>query len=566
MKINLKIQTLLITTILAGTAVADNARDFHHDPMNAKKMTRIHNEGKHKALKNIGNPAHMSTRTKHQSNTQFVMVKEIDLQGVVSMPAESVKETLMHLVGGKASIATIEAATQKITQYYQDHGQLLTLAYIPEQDFKNGVVRINVLEGNIRDVKVEGDAQSPVFKEYVDKILALNPVTKKQLVRYLQLMNKIPGYEVAYQLQPLPKSKVNVTNGDVADLVLQVTRKNGTGSINGDNYGAKELGKAQGSLAAELLSPFNKDESLLGFVVTTNKPNKLVAGTVGAKKIINSEGTAMQVMASVATNSANAPVAAPKKHDMGTVVRASFTHYPVLTNKTSLELEAGLQNKTQKTHDGNVKLSQYNIMSAFVGAKFEHDDSFGGSNLFTPTVYKAMPGASNSKVYSDTITKYSKSYTLVNGGFERDQALAGPMTLFFAANGQYTSDKNLPIEEKFSVGGLINGRGYKLATISTNKGAGASAELRFTAEPNADMLKSAQLYGFYEMVGFSKTQAQTTFSKLGSAGVGTRLGFGYDIGLGFEVAQPMKKHIVVAGSDVYNKTKFSVTLDKVFSW
>ncbi len=567
-----KVFLLSTTLITSFNIIAFANKSFLHDPMNAGKYNH-HNskQEKHKPLvhtKSLKEYTYNATKV----DMHKIHIKRVELveEGSSVLPADvqAVHAILSSFVGSLASASTMNRLTTKITRYYQDHGQLLAFAYVPTQSFDKGVVKINVIKGSIRDVIVkgdDGDIDSPVFNEYIDKILELNPVTKDELVRYLLLINKIPGYEIAYSFEPIPMDKINPENGKIADLVLAVKRTHAKVIANIDNYGASDLGRNQGSLGGQVLSPFNKDESIIGFVGTTNKPSKLKVATFGYKKIINSESTSVQFLGSYITNSANATGVHSNKNDIATLARASISHYPVLSHKTSLKLESGLKHNTQEVYNGAAKQSKYHVLSAFVGTEIQHSDALDGFSSFTPMIYKGISGASEVTMYDPTLKKYNPSFTLVNGNFWREQPLIGPMSFFFGANGQYSADE-LPLDDKFVVGGLFNARGYKSALVSANKGIGVTAEVRFMQNVESAFLSSVQPYGFYDFTSFPKSQALTNISSLSSVGAGVRLTFAKDINCSFEIGQPLRKNVIIDRVETKNNTRYSFILHKIFSW
>lgn len=564
-----KFRAALLTTAIITTfgshAFADSG--FIQDPANIKHNLFNAADTKLKPIKHrSGRSLKANTYTGEKSDMTRIHVRKIQIEGANAENEAQLHTVIDSMASGLTTLSAVDALAAKITKFYQDKGELLTLAYVPKQYFKDGVVRINVLEGAIRDVVVEGDVQSPVLKAYIDKILELEPLTKDKLVRYLHLMNKIPGYEVEYAFEPIPMDSINTKEGKIADLILVVTRTHGKVMANIDNYGTKDLGRNQGSIGGQLMSPFKHDESLVGFVGTSNKPNKLKIATVGYKKILNSEGTSLQVLASYATNSANKVSTAPTtKHDKGTMIRATVSHYPVLSNKTSFKIEGGAQNRTQDVFNGATKQSKYHVLSALVSSEIQHKDGLGGFTSFTPTIFKGISGASKVTMYDPTVKKYDDNFTMFNGNFWHDHPLVGPVSLYISGNGQYSSNE-LPLEEKFIVGGIFNGRGYKTALVSANKGGGVTAELRLTKKMDAGILNLVQPYAFYDTTSFSKTQALTNVSTLSSAGAGLRFTLFENAEFTLEAAQPLKKNIVIAGVTTKNDTRYSFIVNKTFSW
>jgi hemolysin activation/secretion protein len=569
-KINIALlSTTLLCCVSLNQSFADSKTAFYNDPALAEKYKKLSDNQRLKSL-NSGKSTKLQADLKIcgaiKNTSQKVRIKSIDLQGVDHISGE-IKSIYEPLIGSYSSVSKINEVAREIEKYYQKNGQILTLAYIPEQSFNKGVVKINVIAGSIREVIVEGDVvKSELFKAYVDKILELQPVSKKSLVKYLLLMNKIPGYQIEHVFEPVPPNQIDLSTGKIADLVLVVNRSHGALDFNIDNYGSKDLGRYEGGLGIELLSPFNKDESFFGFLGTTNKPNNLKAITVGANKNIGSEGTIIGVMGSYDISAANKDAATGlHKDDQGTLLRTHISNYPILTNTTSVKLEAGLQNRTKKTFNGITVQSKYNIASAFIGTEVQYKDKFGAYSYFVPMLYKAINDLSNVKIYDPTIPKYKSNYTLLTGNFERDQPLIGNTSLYLSANGQYTNSI-LPPEEQFSIGGMINGRGYKIAVVSASKGIGATAEFRYNKDIDQALLKRLQPYAFYDIAGFSKSQALANVSNLGSTGVGARFMFMKNINLTIEAGVPLRKNINVNGSNIRNKTKYSFILNKSFNW
>lgn len=565
MKRNIKL--LLVTTALISSFSCEllaSEKNLAHNPATVSKYGNFLAPGD-QAKKPHAEKAQkkLSKEARVYDDGVKIHIKDIEIIGAEAGENKQVLDLVRHMLGASASSSAIEADAQKIRKFYQEQGFILAMAYVPKQSFANGLVKIQVTKGAVREVLLVGDeVKSPVFEKYVEKILEMQPVTKTALVRYLELMNKIPGYEVLYRFKPIKTPKGN----KVADLEIDVKRTHGKVSGNVDNYGTKDLGRNQISLGSEFLSPFNKDETMFGFIGTSNKPNKLKSVTVGYEKIVGSCGTAVSLLGSFSTNTPNPPPGTDdsKKNNDSNMVRAAISNYPILTNKSSVLVEAGAQNFAQISYNGVTKQSKHHILTGFIGTQIEHHDRFDADNNLAVAAYKAINGASSVTMYDSTLKKYSDSFTLLTGNFWRDQPLFGPASLYIAANGQY-SGAELPLNEKFAVGGMINGRGYKTALISSNKGGGANAEFRLSQYSNG-IVNFLQPYLFYDVASFNKTQAKTNVASLASAGGGIRVGVTGDVFLNLEIGKPLRKEITIDGVTSKNNTRYSFTVNKEFKW
>ncbi|MEH2421686.1 MAG: ShlB/FhaC/HecB family hemolysin secretion/activation protein [Nostoc sp.] len=87
------------------------------------------------------------------------------------------------------SLAELFEMRSKITKLYLDNGYITSGAYIPPQDLEGGVVKIQISEGGVEDIKVTGTRH--LNPNYVRNRVALattKPLNQKRLVEALQLL------------------------------------------------------------------------------------------------------------------------------------------------------------------------------------------------------------------------------------------------------------------------------------------------------------------------------------------------------------------------------------------
>ncbi|MBU5234468.1 POTRA domain-containing protein, partial [Vibrio cholerae] len=83
------------------------------------------------------------------------------------------------LIGRETNLAQLIEATRGITRRYQEDGYLLSYAFLPQQNFENGLVRVVLVEGYIKDYQQTGDigSVSAYVDELAQKLLAERPLT-----------------------------------------------------------------------------------------------------------------------------------------------------------------------------------------------------------------------------------------------------------------------------------------------------------------------------------------------------------------------------------------------------
>src|SRR3989338_824732 len=119
-------------------------------------------------------------------------LKELTIKGNTAFSAEELAPLYAELVGKEITLLDIYKLRDAITAKYGNAGFGLSKAIIPEQRIQaEGLVRIDVIEGFIDDVIVEGaSADQQEFLSYaIEQIKAERPFKALTLERYLLLSN-----------------------------------------------------------------------------------------------------------------------------------------------------------------------------------------------------------------------------------------------------------------------------------------------------------------------------------------------------------------------------------------
>jgi hemolysin activation/secretion protein len=93
------------------------------------------------------------------------------------------------------TLKNIYEIAQKITNKYRNDGYILSKAIIPPQKIDNGVVILQIIEGYIDQVIVQGPLRGPrkLLNAYRRNILRSRPLRSLDLERYLLLIDDLPG-------------------------------------------------------------------------------------------------------------------------------------------------------------------------------------------------------------------------------------------------------------------------------------------------------------------------------------------------------------------------------------
>ncbi|HKI82490.1 MAG TPA: POTRA domain-containing protein, partial [Pseudodesulfovibrio sp.] len=175
-----------------------------------------------------------------------VRVTSFDLKGAQDRPRFGIKVAAIQEILAKQkakkpggfTVGELQDVANAVTKYYREHGLILAQAYVPAQTVKKGVVQIDVLEGTLGRVLVQGNkSYSPKLLERPFEDLIGKPVTKNATESALLTLTDYPGLSLFGVFQP--GQEVGTT-----DMVLKVQKeKKFEGRLRWDNHGIRETGE-----------------------------------------------------------------------------------------------------------------------------------------------------------------------------------------------------------------------------------------------------------------------------------------------------------------------------------
>jgi len=152
---------------------------------------------------------------------QSVLPTRFDIEGVSAVPFADIARVFSPSVRQGITVARLVELSQEATAIYKNNGYPLAFVYVPDQDFKDGVVRVVAVEGFIADIRIDGDAGGgePMLRAMASRLLAEKPLTLATFERVSQLMARLPGLN-AQASASLPTRTDGATT-----LVLKVKRQ-----------------------------------------------------------------------------------------------------------------------------------------------------------------------------------------------------------------------------------------------------------------------------------------------------------------------------------------------------
>lgn len=466
------------------------------------------------------------------------MLRGVTVNGSTVYGAEQFGPLYQGLVGREVSLLDVYNVANQITARYRNDGYVLSQAVVPQQQIRDGIVRIQVVEGRINRVIIKDEGKLASYNyllQYAERLKASQPVTQRELERYLLLLNDFPGMRVSGVLAP---SDVPGTS----DLILEVTYKRIDAYASIDNRGSRFLGPFQ----AEVSGAYNGlidtgDRLLYRYVVSLFQPRELQFHEARFQTPFMGYGTILEVWGNYSRTkpgftlrfldiegeswSWNIKLKQPliRTRAMNWWVYGQFSWQ----NTTNDVLTATIS-------DDRLRVFRY-------GTTFEVVDGFRGINYVDLQVSHGIDGLGargNSREFGRT------DFTKVTLDLQRNQQIWGPVSAFVQFAGQYAATQLLA-QEEFGLGGRTYGRAFDPSEKTGDHGMAVAAELRYTIEdlklPVLDLPTSLQLYGFgdWGRVYHIDSSTRKPFEQLASAGVGMRFTVGPRLSGQVEGAVPL---------------------------
>ncbi len=471
-------------------------------------------------------------KEKHKDSGEIIMNKELQSQvdnlpnkdesfilnsitfkGYTAFTEEELMNLICDKIGTRVNVGDLVGITNMVTEFYQKHGYISSVAYLAPQKVQDGNIVVNIMEGRYGTVDVTGNRwarTSYINNQYLkDKYIEPNALLNVNDIRESLKELNATGY--------MTGSISLEDNEDSAELTnLELTVKDRFPldfDFRWDDMGTTQTGLNRAIFFAGFYNLTGFGDQL--YSTTTLAKHSIGQGVMYSVPLSKTKETKLNVGYSY--SGANVGEGPFKDFDLDSKSHNFFfslSRRLIKTDNYKLYGDVGfdLRNTYATWFDGidlynyrsrNVKVNLTNIKDDFYGKWFANVGTSIGLDWFGATnqLDFGMTGGYRHGIPSN------KGYS-IKGDIARIQVLPLRSTAIVQARGQWASRALLP-SEKMSIGGMSSVRGYEESFFVKDYGATASAELRFPVPflrmMLPDKLKfvddSIRLAGFYD-VGF----------------------------------------------------------------
>ncbi|POA30262.1 MULTISPECIES: ShlB/FhaC/HecB family hemolysin secretion/activation protein [unclassified Pseudomonas] len=475
-----------------------------------------------------------------------INLRTVQIEGGTLYPLNELAEIYKPLIGRESSLADLIEATRNITRRYQQDGYLLSYAFLPQQTFDDGVARVVLVEGYVRDVQIAGDVGrvKALLDRLAAKLQAERPLTRKTFERYTTLMTRIPGVTIQAQVPP-----PGTTDG-ATTLVAQASRKPFTSTLSTteDNRNGTQalLGVSSNSQTS-----MGEQLSLSGLFPPGDDHEHYYR--LDYNQFINDEGAQLSLSASryradPGTNVLLNNGLELKPHRENDRYSLGFTLPLIAASDELLTAGSRLYAVNDKT--------RYNVIGYPLSVEertdiralaFESDWRKADARQLRILSGGVYQGFDSLGAHTNNSAIDLDFFRVRLSGVQSDKFFDNWQGVLSAA--LYWSDDTLPDSERAVFGGQNFGRGYPDDQASGDKGWGVAYEINYSFNRDGNWVRILQPYFVLDRSRSWFNELPVQANNLSSAALGLRFGDAKYYNIALEAAKAMSDEAL----DTFNR-------------
>ena len=480
------------------------------------------------------------------AKTIHFTLKAVKIEGMTAFSQVEMADIYTPYLDREITLDVAYVMAGQITERYRQAGYFLSLAYVPNQNIKDGTITLHVVEGYVSQVGLpEEVANHHIIRDYIDRLTAIKPVTSSDVERFLLQLNDLPGYSFRAVLSPAEHSEEGA-----AKLTLVPAKKEGKGMVTFDNFSSRYLGpnEAAATYSTSLLPLQQTTISGLSSLPF----DRLHYGTLDHVVPIAPD-IALEFTAGI-TKAYPGYTLERFDIDSKAISESLCLNYQwIRQRQQNLALKLLFDRRDIESDILHTPLTRDHIRAIRATATYDASDSWSGKNMIGITLSQGINGLGASQKADLNISRAGAipDFTKFEFSLSRLQGITKDWSLFANASGQWTT-ATLYSSEQFGYGGQAFGRAYDASDITGDKGADASLELRYSGL-NALVFSSqlpvnVQTYAFYDIgTVWNDTIGQQKRESGASAGFGFRFVTDWhqngNLGLAWPLTRPISTPI-----------------------
>ncbi len=471
-------------------------------------------------------------------------LQDLVIGGVTVYEAAALRRLYADKLGTQSSLAVVYQIADAIAALYRNDGYVLVQVFPPAQRVKDGIVRLQVVEGFIHKIELEGDPgpHRERLEAYIARIQASRPLDNNVLERFLLLANDLPGLTAKALLLP------SFEQAGASDMVLQLKYQRWGMAAQLDNRGTRFIGPFQIQTHAWLNGVHADEGRLEGRFITSHHPKELRYLDVAYSRQVGTDGTQVGTRGVTSRSIPGFTLGQLDVDGESDSIEIWASHDFIRSRRRNLALRGGFVIRDTQTHSAGALVSRDSLRVLTLDLSADRaDDWFGGGvNLGGVGIAQGLDiiGAQGtSRPGGNT------DFTKLTANIGRFQSVGEDFRLHLAAKGQVALNEVFASEE-FGFGGADFGRAFDPSEITGDHGIASKLELQY-AGFELPFLDSSNFYAFVDhgMVWREDRLRRVDRVAAASAGVGLRFRFAKSFTGYVEASKPIWHEVGALGND-----------------
>jgi hemolysin activation/secretion protein len=175
-----------------------------------------------------------------------IPISKFEITGNTVLPLEELQSIVAPYEGRSLTLFEIYEVADLLTQHYRDSGYSVASVTVPEQKISSGTVNLEVVEGRIGALSIDGNKayRHGFLQRHVTGAAVGDVISEQRLERDLLLLNDLPGLRAKAVVQP------GAEFGE-SNLTVKTEEKRIDTTMRFNNYGRTSIGewKIEGDFA-----------------------------------------------------------------------------------------------------------------------------------------------------------------------------------------------------------------------------------------------------------------------------------------------------------------------------
>jgi hemolysin activation/secretion protein len=458
-----------------------------------------------------------------------ITVNRFEVLGNTAFSQVEIDQVLLPFTKRPITFSELLKARSLITDLYVNRGYITSGAFIPTQDLQNGVVKIQVIEGGLEEIKITGvERLSPDYVRSRMNIATGAPLNRDRLIQALQVL----------QINP---------------LIASVSAELSAGTRAGQNILEVRIREAK-SLSAQLSLDNNRAPSVgsLRRKVQVSEANLTGLGDTLSVGYSNTDGSnSYDLSYTLPINPYNGTIAFAFNNGNSNVLEKPFNILDIYANSTSYDFT--FRQPIEQTPSQEIAMgftaSYRESLTSLLKIPFPLSagaDDNGVTKIAVLRAFQEFTQRSSQSVISlrsqfslglggvlgsNVNTSFPDSRFVSWRGQSQYVNLLAPDTFLLLRGDLQFGDRALLPSEQIGFGGQDTLRGYRQDVLLGDNGLNLSAELRMP------ILRIPEWEGLLQIVPFVDAAAVWTSSGEATSSSNTLLGTG--LGLRWRVGNTL---------------------------